>query len=115
MGVASLWLGVWQLLLLCVVWAGQLVWGKEHVCSPGRLPQIIRIGKFHERLFMIGGMFCVLSCYWLVWVGQVILVCSPGRLPQIIRISCMAASDWWDVLCATLLLAGVGGAGDPCL
>ncbi len=27
----------------------------------------------------------------------------------------MAASDWWDVMCAILLLAGVGGAGDPCL
>jgi hypothetical protein len=48
------------------------------VCSPGRLPQIIRIGKFHAWLLMIGGMFCVSSCYWLAWAGQVILVCSPA-------------------------------------
>jgi hypothetical protein len=79
-------LGVWQLLLLCVVWAGQVVRGAEHVCSPGRLPQIIKIGKFHAWLLMIGGMLCVPSCYWLAWVRQDILVCSPGRLPQIIRI-----------------------------
>ncbi len=90
MGVASLWLGVWQLLLLCIVWAGQLVRGAEHVCSPGRLPQIIRIGKFHAWLLMIGGMLCAPSCYWLVGMGHVVRgkehVCSPGRLPQIIRI-----------------------------
>ncbi len=86
MGVESLCLGVWQLLLLCLVWAGQLVRGAEHVCSPGRLPQIIRIGKFHARLFMIGGMLCVQPCYWLARVKQVVPVCSPGRLPQIIRI-----------------------------
>ncbi len=90
MGVASLWLGVWQLLLLCLVWAGHVVRGKEHICSPGRLPQIIKIGKFPAWLLVIGGMLCVPSCYWLGWVRQVVQgmehVCSPGRLPQIIRI-----------------------------
>jgi hypothetical protein len=69
-----------------LAWVGQVVRVKELVCSPGRLPQIIRIGKFHAWLLLIGGIFCVSSCYWLAWAGQVILVCSPGRLPQIIRI-----------------------------
>ncbi len=64
--------------------------------SPGRLPQIIRIGKFHAWLLMIGGMLSVPSCYWLALVGYV---------------SYRAAYDWWDVMCAILLLAGVGRAG----
>jgi hypothetical protein len=51
--------------------------GMEHVLSPGRLPQVIKIDKFHA---------------WL-----------------------LSAYDWWDVMCAILLLAGGGGAGDPCL
>jgi hypothetical protein len=41
------------------------------VCRPGRLPQIIRIGKFHAWLLMISGMLCVPSCYWLAWAGQI--------------------------------------------
>ncbi len=40
-----------------LAWAGQVVRGKEHVCSLGRLPQIIKIGKFHARLLMIGGFY----------------------------------------------------------
>ncbi len=75
-----------------------MVRGQRHVCSPGRLPQIIRIGKCHARLLVIGGMLCVPSCFWLAWVRHV---------------SCMAAFDWWDVMCAILLLAGVGEAGGP--
>ncbi len=74
--------------------------GKDHVCSPGRLPQIIKIGKFHAWLLMIGGMLCVPSCYWLAWVGHV---------------SCRAAYDWWDKMCAILLLAVVGGTGSRIL
>ncbi len=70
------------------------------VYSPGRLPRIIRIGKFHARLLVIGGMFCVPSCYWLALVGYV---------------SYRAAHDWWDLICAILLLAGMGEAGVPCL
>ncbi len=100
-----------------------MVRGKEHVCNPGRLPQVIKIGRFHAWLLMIGGILCVSSCYWLPWAGQVVRgkehVSSPGRLPKIIRIGKFHA--WLlmigGMVCVPciLLLAGGGGAGDPCL
>ncbi len=64
---------------VCHLAIGWRVWGRWSLSgSTGRLPQIIRIGKFHAWLLMIGGMLCVSSCYWLVREED--LVCSPCRL-----------------------------------
>ncbi len=57
---------------VCHLAIGWRVWGRWSLSgSTGRLPQIIKIGKFHAWLLMIGGMFCVPSCYWVLWSGQV--------------------------------------------
>jgi hypothetical protein len=77
------------------------------VCSPGKLPQIIRIDKFHAWLLMIGWMLCVLSCYWLV--PEEYLVCGPARLIRTGEsVECLLVIG--RLMCPSLLLAGVIGA-----
>ncbi len=50
------WWDVMFAILLLAGGEGQVIL----VCSPGRLPQIIRIGKFHAWLLMIGWMLCAI-------------------------------------------------------
>jgi hypothetical protein len=68
----------------------------------------------HGCLRLVGCNVCHLA---IDWGGQGRWSLSAVRAgyhrSSELVISCMAAYDWWDVMCAALLLAGVGGAGGP--